>query len=173
MPEGSSRDRLIASINLVDNYNRGWVAEALVADALDAEMVGEGYGEYDLNYCYKRIEVKFAGFVQSWPQNAPSTISFGIAECFHDQNAGNSAIGVEGNRRSDAYVFCLHQRTVPDDPTEWCFYVVSTERIDSECGAQKTIALGSLLRRLSPRVSDFSQLRGAVDGALGLSSRPV
>lgn len=145
-----------------------WV---LVALALDAEMVGNGYGQFDLRQSGQRIEVKAAGDVQSWPQRVPSPISFGISPAvgYIKRPDGSQRTDPARRRRSDADVFCHHVGAVPDGPDEWTFYVVPTKQIDKVLGAQKTIRLGPLVKLLRPRVVDFGHLREGVDEALGLT----
>lgn len=170
VPEGEIRDRLLSSINLMDNYNRGWVAEVVVAELLGADMVGEGYGDWDLEYRGKRIEVKSAGDIQSWRQKSKSDVKFGIArtEGFVNQPDGSYVSDAEKLRRSDAYVFCHHTGVIPDNPQDWIFYVVPTSKIDEVCGDQKSITLNSLKKRLGPFVSDAGSLVQSVDKALSL-----
>lgn len=171
VPEGPVRDRLLSSINLIDNYNRGWVAEVVVAVVLDAEMVGEGYGDWDLNYRGKRIEVKCAGDIQSWPQKRRSPVAFGIAptQGYIAQPDGSYLADTEKKRRSEAYVFCHHLGVEPDNPEDWTFYVATTALIDQRCGMQKTIGLKSLMEKIEPVVASATELRSAVDGVLGLT----
>ena len=71
--------------NLLDNIERGFLAEFLVAKSLD--LVGETrreWGAFDLKLPDAnrgegtKIEVKSSAYLQSWPQEKDSTISFGI-----------------------------------------------------------------------------------------------
>ena len=164
VPNGPIRDRLLSSINLLDNYTRGWVAEVIVAEALHATMVGDGYGDWDLELDGKRIEVKASGDIQAWPQKNRSIITFGIAqtEGYVEQADGSYIADTEKRRRSDVYVFAHHKGTIPDDPTEWEFYVVATAQVDRECGDQKTIGLVPLARRFRVEPVGVDQLRSAV-----------
>ena len=70
---GPVRDALPQSINLMDNNNRGLVAEVVVAHLIGAQIVGGGYGDWDLDFRGLRIEVKSSGEIQSWPQSTPSS----------------------------------------------------------------------------------------------------
>ena len=172
VPVGAIRDRLLAAMNLMGNTNRGWVAEAIVAVELGAEMVGEGYGDWDLEYRGNRIEVKAAGEIQAWPQRRRSAVTFNIAptEGYVDEPDGVFVADRIRKRRSDAYVFCHHKGTVPDDPADWDFYVVPTSRIDARCDEQKSISLGSLKRVLDPVAATAADLKNAVDVVIGLRS---
>ena len=166
--DGPIRDLLLESINLLDNYTRGRVAEVVVAHLLDAQMVGDGYGDWDLEFLGSRVEVKASGEIQSWPQSRPSRITFGVerTEGWLEQPDGSFLADREKVRRSDAYVFCHHAGVVPDDPLEWAFYVASTKRIDETCDDQKTIGVASLLGRVGAITTAASDLRAVVADVL-------
>ncbi len=166
--KGPIRERLLSSINLMDNYNRGRLAEALVAELLGAAMVGEGYGDWDLDYDGFRVEVKAAGDIQSWPQQRRSPISFGIARTkgYVIQADGSYFTDEVRKRRSDVYVFCHHVGVEPGDPADWMFYVAATRTLDHVCGDQKTITLASLKRRIEPVDAGANELRDAIDSVL-------
>ena len=168
--DGPIRDLLLESVNLLDNYTRGRVAEVVVAHLLDARMVGDGYGDWDLEFLGYRIEVKSSGEIQSWPQARPSRITFGIerTEGWLQQPDGSYVADRSKIRRSDVYVFCHHVGVMPDDPTEWTFYVASTARIDESCGDQKTIGVASLLDRVGAVTAWSSDLRTVVTDVLRL-----
>ncbi len=70
-------------------------------------------------------------------------------------------------RSADAYVFAVHahreQESInPLDLSQWEFHVLSTARIQQECGDQKTLSLGALERlssghRVGGRAEQLSQ----------------
>lgn len=168
VPTGPIRDRLFESINLMENYVRGWVAEVIVAEALGATMVGEGYGDWDLDYEGKRIEVKSSGHFQAWPQREISPTKFGIrpSQGYSIGDGGQFQLYSARIRRSDAYVFCIHRGVRPDVPSEWTFYVVPTRTIDDLCGDQQTITRSSIEHKLGAKATTITELRCAVDSAL-------
>jgi hypothetical protein len=153
---GAIRDGLLSSINLIDNYTRGRVAEVIVATACGGSLVGEGYGSWDVQWGDIRIEVKASGLVQSWPQARPARAIFSIAEAtgWLEADAGLFTRDVANIRRSDVYVFAHHKGTKPDLPDEWVFYVVPTTRINTVCERQATISLKAIVDRLEPTVVD-------------------
>ena len=161
---GPIRDRLLTSINLMDNYTRGRVAEVIVAEAIGGECVGDGYGMWDVQLGALRIEVKASGAVQSWPQQRASAPSFSIrrASGWIEQSDGSFLPDDEKKRRSDVYVFAHHVGARPDDHREWRFFVVATDRIDVTCGDQKTIGLASVIAMLDPIDCDFGGLAAAI-----------
>lgn len=67
------------------------------------------------------------------------------------------------------FVFCVlaHKDKATVDPLnldQWDFYVLSTNRLNAEVGEQKTITLGSLLRR-NPAKAVFTDLRARIEAA--------
>lgn len=154
------RRRLLQSINLLDNYTRGRVAEVIVAVCSDGELVGEGYGSWDVQLGDTRIEVKASGLIQSWPQKKVSAATFSISRAagWVEQDDGSFVEDPTRIRRSDAYVFAHHLGGKPDNFDEWAFYVVPTARIDEICGDQATITLSAIKKRLDPRLADSESL---------------
>lgn len=151
VPVGPIRQRLLESFNLMENVNRGWVAEVVVAHLLNGELVGSGYGSWDVQVGSVRVEVKAAGDVQSWAQRRVLMPSFSIrpAAGWIEQPDGTYRSDLVPQRRSDVYIFCHHRGTRPDAPSEWDFYVVPTTVLDEVCGDQKSIGLSALRSRLS------------------------
>ena len=157
--------------NLVDNRNRGLFAEWLVGEALD--VIDEAtprreWDAYDLMYRETRIEIKASGRSQSWSQERPSTIRFGIEQRSSSWTAASDEWipHDQPTRFADVYVFCLHQ-PVPAtnenvvDPAHWTFWVVSTEVLDQELGSQKSLGIRTLNRLASPVA--WSDIRDEVD----------
>ena len=73
------------------NTTRGVFAEFLVGSALG--VVGgirSPWDSFDLLYEGSGIEVKSSAYVQSWPQEKPSAISWGIEERFAYDTATNT-----------------------------------------------------------------------------------
>ncbi|QEY31528.1 hypothetical protein EVJ50_03940 [Synechococcus sp. RSCCF101] len=132
--------------NLLDNTQRGLLAEFLVTKALGgAHSAREEWAAVDV-VCPDgtKVEVKSSAFLQSWPQRQPSRPSFGIAPT----RAWDSATGkyeAVTKRQADVYVFALlaHKTfatVVPTDLSQWEFYVVRT----GDLPQQKTIGLRPL-----------------------------
>ena len=66
VPPGPLRDRLLRSINLLDNASRGLIAEVLVAEVVGARLASEAWAPWDVTMpAGIRIEVKSTGLVQS------------------------------------------------------------------------------------------------------------
>ena len=144
--------------NLVENRNRGLFAEWLVGTALGVvEQERLEWDQADLRYKDRLIEVKASGRGQAWPQAKPSTPTFDIKQRTRSWNAQTNTIEEfdRPRRVADLYVFCLHQAYPATndnvaDPDEWAFWIVSTETIDAELGAQRTIGLSRLNQLTDP-----------------------
>ena len=100
-----------SSSSVLDNTERGILAEFLVANALGlTDKPRVEWGSYDLKMpdCTK-IEVKSSAYLQSWRQKKYSTIEFGIARTKEawDAHTGKSQTHDPPKRIADIYVFCL------------------------------------------------------------------
>jgi hypothetical protein len=112
-----------------------------------------------------KIEVKSASYLQSWKQEKPSAISFGIQPTF-GWGAKTNTQSKKLKRQADVYVFCVlsHQDKSSVDPinlSQWDFYVLATQILDQEIPDQKTITLPSLLT-LNPTECQFGEIWDAI-----------
>ena len=151
---------------LADNTARGVLAEFLVAAALGLH-VKEPRREWD--ECDIRtesdtpIEVKSAAYYQTWGQDRPSPIRFGIA-AHPSWNAKTGEYKEETKRWADIYIFCVFTgKSSRDclDISEWRFFVIPTRVLDEKVPQQKTIDLNPL-RNLSPRECSFRDLKQVI-----------
>jgi len=155
--------------DLLINTTRGVFAEFLVGSALAVVSGIRGaWDAFDLLYEGSRIEVKSSAYVQRWPQERPSTISWGIEERFA-YNVATDTWGDEQVRSADCYVFCLYTEKDREmanvlDLGKWKFYVLSTKRINRELGAQKRVGLGTIKSMTEPE--DYGRLKERVDREL-------
>lgn len=157
-----------SSSNLLSNSMRGVLAEYLVARALRAnpEGVREEWASYDLAFEGGiKVEVKSAGYLQSWHQKQLSRISFVVQKRRPWASATNE-LGAVAARNADVYVFALlaHQDKTTVDPmdvSQWSFFVLPTSTLDGRTRSQHSITLPTLLR-LCGRSVDFDGLREAV-----------
>ncbi len=116
--------------NVMDNAERGALAEYLVACALDvSDNVRINWDSYDLlSRDGVRIEVKSSGYLQSWGQNKLSRLTFGIQPTFGWENSTNT-----------------YSDENPLDTSQWEFYLLLTANLDEKVGMQKRITLSSLI----------------------------
>lgn len=162
--------------DILDNRARGVFAEFLVGQVLGAtEDVRHEWVEADLLYKGKKIEVKTSAYIQSWNQNKLSEIKYDIAPKRKWDPLTNT-IGAEVSRNSDCYVFCLYtekDKLKSDilDTDKWCFYVLSTSKLDVKYKAQKTITLQKLEQEATS--CKIYELRSTVEKVLELRQQEV
>lgn len=154
--------------DLLSNSMRGVLAEFLVARALRAEAEGvrEEWASYDLTTENgTKVEVKSAGYLQSWYQKHLSQISFVVPKR-RPWDANTNRLGGVPVRPADVYVFALlshkDKATVdPMDVDQWTFFVLPTSVLDRRKRSQHSITLPTL-ETLCGRSVSFSGLRAAV-----------
>lgn len=156
-----------AHSNLVDNAERGALAEYLVHSAVGASNPTRvNWDKYDVMTPEGvAVEVKASGYIQSWAQDRLSAINFSIRPTYGWDSRTNT-YSDECVRQSDVYVFCLlahkEQETIdPLDTDQWRFYVLPTRVLNEKVPEQKTITLSGIIR-LGAEETDFSGLRDAV-----------
>lgn len=162
---------------LVGNTMRGVLAEYIVALALGIDQgVRREWEAYDLLFAdLTKIEVKSAAYVQSWHQEKPSTIQFGVARR-RPWDAATNTVALEPCRSADVYVFALlshaDRATINLlDLSQWKFFVLPTATLDARERSQHSITLRSLEALAGPPLA-YSQLRHAV-GAAGAQQQKL
>jgi hypothetical protein len=103
---------------------------------------------WDFTFEGRNIEVKSAGFVQSWDQPAPSKVRFSIAPAKNAYGEDQKTLLGPGHH-AHVYVFCLHtkkdrERAGRLELDSWQLYVVSTAVLEAAVGQQKSISLDRL-----------------------------
>ena len=133
-----------SSSDLLSNTKRGVFAEFIVA--ADFDVVGDVRAEWDAydltTKSGTKVEVKSAAYLQSWHQDAVSSIGFSVAKS-QAWDPSTNKFSPEKRRQADVYVFCLlkHQdmSTVNSlDMSQWEFYIVPTATLNERCGDLKT-----------------------------------
>ena len=153
--------------DVLNNTLRGTIAEYIVSQAMEAcTPVRVEWDTVDITTPKGiKIEVKSSAYLQSWHQNRPSAISFGIAKTYPWDWETNQ-YGETQVRSADVYVFCvlahLDGQTVnPLELTQWEFYILPTSTLDFSFGDQKTVSL-SRLKDLGAVALGYDQIRNAV-----------
>lgn len=156
--------------DLVGNALRGILAEYIVASAFGmAEGNRTEWDAYDIQTQEGiKVEVKSGAYIQSWLQKQLSTIQFSIRPT-QGWDSTNNTYSTEVVRQSDVYVFCLlkhtNQETVdPLNLDQWVFYVLATEKLNQDVGAQKTITLARL-KKLNPIITSYGELSTSIKQA--------
>jgi len=149
--------------NLIENRNRGILAEFIVKKALGIENYNRiEWDDYDLITKHgNKIEIKSAAYIQTWEQNKFSNISFNISKTA--SNSENPENNETYKRWSDYYVFCIldcknQNKINPLNLSQWTFYVLKTEILNEKVNNQKTIGLNHLLS-LNPIKAKYDVLK--------------
>ena len=164
-----------AHSDLLMNTERGVLAEYLVAHALGIEK--EGFrDEWDAIDLETRdadgsrltIEVKSAAYVQSFPQPKDSAIRFNVAprKWIWKAKKGVWDLRKSPKRVADVYVLCLLAETDrkeidPLDVSQWRFFVISSERLDTLGKTAKTVS-DTWTKKHAKTVDVYSDLAGAI-----------
>ena len=172
-----------AMSRLMADGPRGDLAEFIVNTALGSDMTipKKGWGECDILYRGKRVEVKCSSVLQEWVRDTPSRPVFSIAKTLAcdcvEQSDGNYIYQKRPDddfpqRRSEVYVFCLfsesdRQRADPADFSQWQFYIVLTAVLNERLGDQRQISLQGL-ERIGAFKCSYSGLKASVDKVLML-----
>ena len=153
--------------DLLTNTMRSVLAEFIVANALGIrDGLRDPWLEYDLiTDDGIKIEVKSSAYVQSWPQDKPSSISFSIAKARRWAFRPTRLVG-DLKRHADVYVFCLlaHTDRKTIDPLkfdQWEFFVLKKYLINKKLGDQKSLSLRKLLK-LNPAKTSYVDLSSTV-----------
>ena len=164
--------------DLVSNATRGVLAEFVVAHALgiSTDGVRDEWAAYDLETPEGvRVEVKSAGFVQSWHQARLSAISFRVS-ARRPWDASTNRQARDPIRSAHVYVFALHahqdKATIdPLDVSQWSFYALPTRVLNERKRSQHSITLRSLDQLAGPAVG-FDGLQVAVERAAEANRAP-
>ncbi len=157
--------------NLIDNTQRGVMAEFLVYSSLNSNpqhtQMRENWLPFDATSpSGRRIEVKSAAYIQAWtPENIFAQIRFDIGKKLAWNNE-SASFASEAKRNCDLYVFCLFTAKTKDvsllNLDYWEFYVLPTSVLNEKVPNQKGIALSSLLK-LEPVKTDYTGLSEAIE----------
>ena len=138
---------------LINNVFRGYVAEAIVAAALEPEWT---WCSADFASCDferpdgMRLEVKQSAVLQSWSTKAPTRITGSFDVTARQGYWDGLSWVAEPGRRAHLYVLA-HHLVIDDsadhrDLSQWLFYVLPATQLPPI----KTISIGSLQRLTSP-----------------------
>lgn len=155
--------------NLNSNVLRGALAEFLVENALKAKAeieVRNPWGDYDVLYNGRKIEVKCCSYIQDWDQDKLTTIQWSglkAKELYYSEAVTKLAdLNQLSDYKSDIYVLALfkHQDHVTLDildMDQWCFWVLTKERIKAISKNGNSVSFVKL-RKLGIEPVCFSEL---------------
>ncbi|MBI2473941.1 hypothetical protein HYV70_05320 [Candidatus Uhrbacteria bacterium] len=141
--------------NLNSNVLRGALAEFLVECALkelDAIEIRNPWGDYDVEYNGKKIEVKSCSYLQDWDQPKLSVIRWAglkAKSLYWSSAVGDFQKNEQKEYKSDIYVLALlnHMETETLDIldlNQWCFYVLSKETLKVISRDKSAVSLSTL-----------------------------
>jgi len=154
--------------DLLANTVRPIYAEFLVTAAIgDLDTPREEWADVDVRYetggITWTVEVKSAGYLQSWSQKDLSLIVFDIEK----KQGWDPKTGESDDtpvRAADCYVFCVYEERQDKTPTSvldvnrWSFYVVGTADINRTFGDQKKVGL-KRIQELCPEPIRYEDIR--------------
>jgi hypothetical protein len=127
--------------SLNSNVLRGALAEFIVENALKQNKevdVRSPWGDYDVLYQDIKIEVKCCSYIQDWDQNQFTKILWSGLKAtelyYSDAVKKQSELNRVADYKSDVYVLALfkhqdHATLDIIDLNQWCFYVLSKDRL--------------------------------------------
>ncbi len=159
--------------SLNSNLLRGVLAEFIVENALKGNSeidTRSPWGDYDVFYKGKKIEVKCCSYIQDWDQNKFSTIRWSGLKA-KDLDYGNAELKRANKSKlraykSDIYVLSLlkhqdHSTLDILDMNQWEFYVLSKGEINTMTKGGDSVSLTRLVKNNIQSLS-FSQLSDVI-----------
>ncbi len=142
--------------NLNSNITRGAFAEFLVENALkdvDDIEIRNPWGDYDVEYKGKKIEVKCSSYLQDWDQvklSQPLFSKLKAEELYYNDVVGKKS-KKKADYKADVYVLSLFHHKETEtldilDLDQWSFYVLSKDRLKDISNDSSSVSL-SLLKR--------------------------
>jgi hypothetical protein len=159
--------------SLNSNVLRGALAEFIVENALKQNNdidVRSPWGDYDVLFQEKKIEVKCCAYIQDWDQNDYSLIKWSglkAKELYYSDAVQKKSDMVKTIAyKSDIYVLALfkhqdHATLDILDIDQWCFYVLSREEIKRITKDGNSISLQRLNKHnISP--NSFNEIKQTI-----------
>ena len=158
--------------NLNSNILRGVLAEYLVEKALNGDKeieIRNPWGDTDVIYKGKKIEVKCTSYLQDWDQNNLSTIQWSGLKAktlYWSSAVGKFKKDQTKEYKSDIYILSIlnHKETETLDILDldqWCFYVLTKEQLKEISGDRTRISLSKLVKNNVESVG-FGELKSVI-----------
>jgi hypothetical protein len=149
--------------NLNSNVLRGVLAEFLVEQALkntDDITLRNPWGDFDVEYKGKKIEVKSCSYLQDWDQNKLSTVKWsGLkAKGIYWNDAVATSDEKEASYKADIYVLALlHHKEAETldilDLDQWSFYVLTKDQLQDISNDGSSVSLVKVEKHNIPKLS--------------------
>ena len=159
--------------NLNSNVLRGSLAEFIVENLLkDKEDIGvrNPWGDYDVLYKNKKIEVKCSSYLQDWDQDDFSKIVFtglkakdlywsSAVDSFNNDNTKSY--------KAELYVLCLVKHKDPKtlnllDLEQWCFYILTKKELQIISNDSSSISI-TKLEKNSVEPLQYKEIKDYID----------
>ncbi len=138
--------------NLNSNILRGTLAEFLIENALKNSKditVRNPWGDYDIEYKGKKIEVKCCSYLQDWDQEKLSNIIWSGLKAktlYWSSAVSEKNINQIKEYKADIYILALLNHQNPNtldilDMNQWCFYVLTKEKLKEISNNGNSISL--------------------------------
>lgn len=158
--------------NLNSNILRGPLTEFIVECALKEQKnidVRNPWGDFDVEYDGKKIEVKSCSYLQDWDQPKLSTIRWSglkAKSLYWSSSVSDFKVDEEKEYKSDVYVLALLHHKETDtldilDLNQWCFYVVSKDTLSTVSNNKSAVSLSRLEKHDIKPVS-FDDLKSKI-----------
>lgn len=166
--------------NLNSNVLRGALAEFIVESALkglDEIEIRNPWGDYDVEYKGKKIEVKSCSYLQDWDQTKLSVIRWSglkAKSLYWSSAVDDFEKDQIKEYKADIYVLALLNHQKPEtldilNLDQWCFYVLSRESIKTLSKDKSAISLSTLeINHVEP--VDFNRLKTAIEQLIVFAS---
>jgi len=143
--------------NLNSNVLRGVLAEFLLECALKDDVTKElrnPWGDFDVLYQGKKIEVKCSSYLQDWNQHKLSTIRWSglkASDLYWSSAESKPKRSKEKSYKSDIYVLAFVHHIYTDtlnllDLNQWSFFVLSREEVKQMSKDGNSISLSRLCK---------------------------
>jgi len=156
--------------DLACNTVRSVFAEYIIAQALGLTSAPRmEWTGVDFVWRGKKIEVKSAAFLQSWPQKKHSTVRFDVSIRKGSWDPETGVTTKVDRRQADCYVFCLHDekdgaKANVADLGQWRFFVLPTWIINERFNGMRSVSLKFLEEQSS--AVDHGNVRERIQEAL-------
>lgn len=160
--------------SLNSNVLRGALAEFIVENALKdstADEIRSPWGNYDVDYEGTKIEVKCCSYIQDWDQADYSVVKWSGLKAkglyYSEAVQKLSEISTEIDYKADVYVLALfkhqdHATLDILDMDQWCFFILSRDRLREVSGNRVSISLSRLQKNGIEPVG-FNEIRTAIE----------
>lgn len=159
--------------NLNSNVLRGALAEFIIENALKDNLdieVRNPWGDWDVEYKGKKIEVKSCSYIQDWDQDKLTNIQWsGLkAKSIYWSSAVSKYIpSKEKDYKSDIYILSLLDHKEPKtldilDMNQWVFYILTKDELKNISGNKSAVSLVKLEKN-NTRPVEFKNIQNLVE----------